>query len=108
MAELSSAFTYLSSKQRIERDKGIAIIKELLKNPNEAMVENVERSVRELLSHDTWEGRHGALMATGALVSAEVITESLVADVEAALPELLEFKEPRVRLAAGTEVCSTQ
>jgi len=101
MEEISSAFTYLSSKQKIERDKGIAIIKKLLLNPNEVMVEDLERFIRELLSHDTWEGRHGALMATGALASAEVITESLVMDVQAVLPELLEFEEPRVRLAAG-------
>ena len=101
MEEVSKSFAYLSSTQKIERDKGIAIIKELVKEPDNAVVEALEEAIRELLSQSSWESRHGALMASGALLCAEVITESLSVDVQTALPQLLEDKEPRVRLAAG-------
>ena len=45
------------------------------------MVEALEEAIRELLSQSSWESRHGALMASGALLCAEVITESLSEDV---------------------------
>ena len=45
------------------------------------MVEALEEAIRELLSQSSWESRHGALMASVALLCAEVITESLSVDV---------------------------
>ncbi len=99
--EISALFSYLSSKKKIERDKGVAIIQELLKDPKDGTIEALEKSIRELLCEDAWESRHGALMATEALLQKDVATESLSMEVQAALSQLLEDTEPRVRLAAG-------
>lgn len=107
MEEIGRYLSFLSSKQRLERDKGIVLIKELLKEPrDDSVITALERTIFELFSLGTWESNHGALLATGALLSAGVLPEGLCKEVQLALPQLLEDREPRVRLAAGMDLIS--
>ena len=107
MDAISRSFTFLSNKRKLERDKGITLIKELLKESrDDKLIIALERSIFELFSLNTWESNHGALIATGTLLSAGVLPEGLCKEVQLKLPLLLEDCEPRVRLAAGIDLLS--
>ena len=94
----------LHSKQRLERNKGISLIEELLSGPkDDAVTIALEGSVFDLLSLNTWESHHGALLVTGALLSAGVLSDDVCKAVQGVLPQLLDDQEPRLRLAAGND-----
>ena len=97
----STYASLLSSKQRLERDKGLAAIKEALKDPNGDVIWSLEQTFLELLTKDAWESTHGALMAAGLVIEAGVSSEGFCREIQKEIPGLLEHNEPRVRLAAG-------
>ena len=92
----------ISSRLKLERDKGLEIIKDILKSPKDGEISSLEATVLELLREGVnWESILGALCAAGLVLEAGVGSEDFCTTVQAALPDLLEHEEPRVRLAAG-------
>lgn len=100
---------FLSSKQKLERDKGLEIIKNLLKNPGSDEIVSLEQDIlRLLLNSDEgeWESVHGGLMASVLLVEAGVASNELCKEIQKMAPLMLEHQEPRVRLATGNHSSS--
>lgn len=92
----------LRSKQRLERDKGLEIVKELLRGRSNDDITKLESNILELLaSTNCWEGTHGALCASALMIEAGVCSDDFYREVEKAVPAMLDDTEPRLRLVAG-------
>ena len=95
-------FPSLSSKKKLERDKGLEIVKQLLGGGNEDDIKKLEGNILELFaSNDSWEATHGALCASALMVEAGVCSNGLYKEVEKIVPVMLDHSEARLRLAAG-------
>lgn len=96
---------FLSSKQKLERDKGLEIVKKILKSPSSDDISTLEKSILKLLAateeENCWEGVHGGLSACALVLEAGVGSGDLCREIQRIAPPLLEHKEPRVRLSAG-------
>lgn len=100
--DLSSYFPSLSSKKKLERDKGLEIVKELLGGGNKDDVMKLERNISELFaSNDSWEATHGALGASALMIEAGICSNGFYKEVQKVVPAMLDHSEPRLRLAAG-------
>lgn len=92
----------LKSKRRLEREKGLLQLKNLLKtssiSPDE--LQKLQEALLSSFSSTTWEEIHGAVMAAMLLVPV-VSGEEWTARVKKELPQLLQHKETRVGTAAG-------
>lgn len=98
-----SYVAFLSSKQRLERDKGLELIEKILEDATGDDISALETNVLELLAvKKGWEGSHGALMAAALLIERRFSSEDFCMKIQQALPMMLEHDEPRVRLSAGT------
>lgn len=98
----SSYFSSLSSKQKLERDRGLEIVKEILSGSKNEDITKLVGDILELLaSTNCWEGTHGALCASAVMIEAGVCSDDFYREVEKAVPAMLEHIEPRLRLAAG-------
>ena len=96
----------LSSKRRLDREKGLTALKTLLASSN-LQAEDKEKIETHVLSLITslvrpWEDRHGGLMATALILESGVATSGFSRQVTSSVPLLLEEKESRVRIATGT------
>ena len=93
----------LKSKRRLERDKGLSQLRNLLSS-NSLSAEVLKQLQETFLSSlsstsTTWEEKHGALMATILLLP--VSADQWAVRVRKELPQLLQHKETRVGAAAG-------
>ncbi len=99
----------LSSKKRLEREKGLAALKTLLADPNlsEEVKKSIEKHILSLITSmvGPWEDKHGGLMATGLVLESGVGSSNFSDQVRSVLPILLEETESRVRIATGTSGC---
>ncbi|XP_064405972.1 uncharacterized protein LOC135351009 [Halichondria panicea] len=95
----------LSSKRRLDREKGLTALKTLLASSNlqPEDKEKIEAHVLTLITSlvGPWEDRHGGLMATGLILESGVATSSFSRQVTSSVPLLLEETESRVRIATG-------
>ena len=92
----------LSSKQRLEREKGLDVVRRILKDSTQQdTISTLETNVLKLLTKETWESIHGALMAAGSVMEARLGSEEFYMEVQREIPKLLEHDEARVRLSAG-------
>ena len=94
----------LSSKKRIDREKGLAALKTLLTpDISEEDKKSIESHVISLLTTlvGPWEDKHGGLMAAALILESGVASSDFTAQVKSVLPILLEEEESRVRIAAG-------
>ncbi len=95
---------YLSSKQRLERDKGLEIVKGILKDRSSDEISTLEQNILKLLvitEECGWEGVHGGLLACTVMLEAGVGSDKLCIEIQRVAPQMLEHQEPRVRLSAG-------
>ncbi len=95
----------LSSKRRLDREKGLTALKTLLASSNlqPEDKEKIEAHVFTLITSlvGPWEDRHGGLMATGLILESGVATSGFSRQVTSSVPLLLEETESRVRIATG-------
>ena len=98
---MASYSPLLSSKLRLERDRGLEVVKELLKDPKEDVIATLEKTIASFLLSESWEPIHGALLAGGCVIGAGLGSRDLCMKMQGAIPALLEHKEPRIRLSAG-------
>lgn len=95
----------LSSKRRLDREKGLTALKTLLASSNlqPEDKEKIEAHVLTLITSlvGPWEDRHGGLMATGLILESGVATSGFSRQVTSSVPLLLEETESRVRIATG-------
>ena len=106
----ASYLPFLCSKQRLERDKGLEIIKEILKNPSSDEILSLEQNIVKLLpitEEGEWEGIHGGLMACALMLEAGVGSDELCKQIQEVAPQMLEHQEPRVRLSTGEKYFKT-
>ena len=102
----------LAGKAKIDRERGVALLKESL--ANDSNVQSAQLSIVELMkraaeeSQIAWETKHGALLATAAVL--QFTSPSVVEQFETAVKPItlrfLQDDEFRVRLAAGTQLLS--
>lgn len=91
---------HLSSKQKLERDKGLETVKEILRDRKD--ITKLEATVLGLLaSPNCWESTHGALCASALMIEAGACSDEFYKEVKSGIADMLEHNEPRVRLAAG-------
>ena len=97
----------LQSQKRLERERGLSLLKELEKGGEAEERHSREEEVFRLVSALTcpWEAKHGGLLAASLLLSRSSV--EFAARLQGEVPLLLEHDESRVRLAAGTglEAC---
>lgn len=95
----------LQSKKRLERERGLSQLKELVEGGRLGGQEEREEQVFQLVSSLTcpWEAKHGGLMAAGVLLAhaSGEFAERLQGEVLL----LLEHDESRIRLATGDCLC---
>ncbi len=96
----------LSSKKRLDREKGLAAMKTQLaaQDLREEDKKSIETHILFLVTSmiGPWEDKHGGLMATGLILESGVGSSGFSDQVRSTLPILLEETESRVRIAAGT------
>lgn len=103
--------TLLTAPAKIDRDRGVGLLQKTLRDGGEDAVKRYESAIENWLraKDDPWETKHGALMATKALLSSPVgasgspvrCSEEFARFAEDSAMALLEHGESRVRLAAG-------
>ena len=93
----------LQSKKRLDREKGLKQLQQSVAEGKlgEEEKREGEREVGELVTSltSTWEAKHGGLMAATVLLSGA--SPAFMEKMKGEVPVLLEYDEPRVRLAAG-------
>ena len=99
--EVEGVVLCLKSKRRLEREKGLSQLKNLLNassiSPDE--LQKLQETLLSSFSSTTWEEIHGAAMA--AILLVPVSGEEWTARVRRELPQLLQHKETRIGTAAG-------
>jgi hypothetical protein len=92
----------LRSKKKLERDKGLEIVKEVLRSAKGGDIVKLEANILELLGlTGGWESTHGALCASALMLEAGICSDEFYKEVEKTVPALLDHNVPRLRLAAG-------
>lgn len=100
MAYLSS----LSSKKKLDRDRGLEIIKEVLRDCRDEDISKLEVNVLGLLAPvNDWESIQGGLCASALMIQGGVSSDQFCTEVQVILPEMLDHTEPRVRLSTGKQ-----
>lgn len=98
MAYLSS----LISKKKLDRDKGLDIIKEILRDRRDEDISMLEVNVLGLLAPENdWESIHGGLCASALMIQGGVSSDNFCTEVQVVLPGMLDHTEARVRLSTG-------
>ena len=93
---------FIGSKQKLERDKGLELIKEVLRSPGDGEVATLEQNLLGLLvESEGWEGVLGALSGTTLMLAAGKGSDEFCNKIQAAVPDMLEHEEPRVRISTG-------
>ena len=98
-----SYVSMLSSKLKLDRDKGLDGVREILRDRGSDAVSRLEGDVKELLlaGGEGWERLHGALAACALMVEAGICSDHFYKTAQETLPSILDHEEPRVRLSAG-------
>ena len=93
--------TLLRSKRKLDRERGIMQLKEILNTDilEEGEKNRLESTIFGLLSSPPSEERHGGLMAATLLIP--WASEQFCERVKGEIPSLLENEEFRIRLATG-------
>ena len=95
----------IASKKRLDREKGLEVLKTLLTSPDIKQEEKnaIETHLTSLITSvvGPWEDRHGGLMATGLVLDTGTGSNDFIRQVNSTVPILLEEEESRVRIAAG-------
>ncbi len=94
---------FLCSGQKIERDRGVVELQNLLASGNDEVVRQLEVSIQNLLEDPMlpWESKHGALMGAKALLVDKSCSDDFAQISRLHCMKLLEHSESRVRLSAG-------
>jgi len=95
--------TLLCSSAKIERDRGVQELLTFIKDANKDDIVALQKSLHDLLSNtdSTWEGKHGALIGTKALLESGNFDETFANSLQEFAVLHLDYDESRVRLAAG-------
>lgn len=106
MEEAADMFKLLESSAKIDRNKGIDLLKQFLGRTDVTTGQAIELAILTLLSKAgvSWETKHGALMGAEAILSHPTYHLSMndfEAKVKGHAVQMLEDIEYRVRLAAG-------
>ena len=99
---LEGVLEELCSVKKLDRDKGIRGLRELIQGSaeREELFKRLESSLLAVLKkNERWESTHGCLIAACALM--EYATEQFGEEILSLLPAVLEDREPRVRQASG-------
>ena len=103
MAE--NVLNFLFSSAKLERDKGVLELENLLRHGNENIVTTLENEFLKTLESQElkWETKHGCLIGSKVLITQSNCDNSPVFlnDIQNYSLMLLEDGESRVRLAAG-------
>ena len=103
----SAYLPFLRSKQKLERDKGLEIIKDILKSPSKDDISALEKNILKLVpitEEGSWEEIHGGLLACALMLEAGLGSDELCKEIQGIVPQMLEHQEPRVRLSAGKKI----
>ena len=98
-------FTLIRSKKRLDREKGVNKLKEIL-NSSVLRVEYddlVEKQLVDIILSLSapWEERHGGLLAAGVIIQNKAASKQFCESIKAGIPLFLEDSESRIRIAAG-------
>lgn len=92
----------LRDHKKLEREKGLAIVKGLLKDPKEELISSLELTSLSLIAtREKWEPIHGGLLVASTLIEGSLGSDDFHKKIQQAIPTLLEHEEPRIRLMAG-------
>ncbi|XP_019856793.1 PREDICTED: uncharacterized protein LOC100631796 [Amphimedon queenslandica] len=106
-SSISLVLSLLKCKTRLEREKGLSELKKLIET-NQALPEDLkdlQSSLSVILSSsdesNTWEEKHGALLATNLLIDKKKASEEFKDNLKGLVSHLLEHNESRIRLLTG-------
>lgn len=95
----------LSSSAKLDRDKGVLELNQLLKCENKETCDQLQEEIIRILkqSEIKWEVKHGCLMGAKAILTNENQTpaEQFLSEIQCHSLVLLEDAESRVRIGAG-------
>ena len=110
--DVSSILTYLKCNKRLEREKGISELKQLVDSGYLSSIDQdqLESKLTSILSSldGPWEEKQGALMASCLLVEKNKAGEVFMRRLMELVPSLLENIESRVRITTGQYLDITQ
>ncbi|KAL3698941.1 hypothetical protein R1sor_016963 [Riccia sorocarpa] len=103
--ELEDAFKKLKDKKQVTRDIGVAELQSTLSGSDDVKrtsdLEIVIAKLKELISGDSWEERHGGFCAAKVLVPFFTVDATFPKELEEFTLKYLEDAEVRVRMAVG-------
>ena len=106
MENVVDTLKLLESSAKIDRNKGVELLMQLLSRTDAVIGQDIELAILTLLSKAgvSWETKHGALMGAQAILSHPTYHLSMTdfeAEAKGHVMQMLEDLEYRVRLAAG-------